>query len=140
MKKFANLSMRAMPSSRWRAVCSIANSPSSTGFEGATSLGLVHPHYLVLGALFFVVLMMLEKNFQVSRKLGRLLVPYQIELNLSVAMMLVRGVTQVLAVQLSSGADAAISGIAGLGHIILGVSLVMVLFKVRDAACAGESN
>ena len=139
MKKFANLSIVY-------AVLALAGGvfyrefTKFNGFEGATSLGFVHPHYLVLGALFFVVLMTLEKNFQVSRKLGRLLVPYQIGLNLSVVMMLVRGVTQVLAVPLSAGTDAAISGIAGLGHIILGVSLVMVLFKVRDAACAGESN
>lgn len=139
MKKFANLSIVY-------AVLALAGGvfyrefTKFNGFEGGTSLGFVHPHYLVLGALFFVVLMILEKNFQVSRKLGRLLVPYQIGLNLSVVMMLVRGATQVLAVPLSAGADAAISGIAGLGHIILGVSLVMVLFKVRDAACAGESN
>ena len=48
-------------------------------------------------------------------------------------MMLVRGVLQVLGSPLSSGANAAISGIAGIGHIILGVSLVMVLFKIKSA-------
>ena len=48
-------------------------------------------------------------------------------------MLLVRGVLQVLATPLSSAVDAAIAGIAGLGHIILGVSLVMVVLKIRSA-------
>lgn len=46
-------------------------------------------------------------------------------------MFVVRGVTQVLGTPLSSGASAAISGIAGIGHILLGVSLVLVLVQIR---------
>lgn len=42
-----------------------------------------------------------------------------------------RGVTQVLSTALSSGMDAALSGIAGIGHILLGVSLVLLLLQVR---------
>lgn len=103
------------------------------GFEGATSLGFVHPHYLMLGVFFFLALIVFDKLFNVSQRLGKLLVGYQVGLNLSVIMMLVRGVLQVLGTPLSSGANAAISGIAGIGHIILGVSLVMILFKIKSA-------
>ena len=103
------------------------------GFEGATSLGFVHPHYLMLGVFFFLALIVFDKLFNVSQRLGKLLIGYQVGLNLSVIMMLVRGVLQVLGSPLSSGANAAISGIAGIGHIILGVSLVMVLFKIKSA-------
>ena len=137
MKKYANLSIVY-------AVLALAGGvfyrefTKFNGFEGATALGFVHPHFLLLGTAFFLLLMLLEKNFQVSRKIGGLLVPYQIGLNLSVVMMLVRGTLQVLQTPLSSGANAAISGIAGVGHIILGVSLVMVLLKVKAAACASE--
>ena len=44
---------------------------------------------------------------------------------------MVRGVTQVLGTALSSGMDAAISGMAGIGHILLGVSLVLLLLQIR---------
>ncbi|HIX63924.1 MAG TPA: DUF2871 domain-containing protein [Candidatus Mediterraneibacter colneyensis] len=37
-----------------------------------------------------------------------------------------------LGITLSSGAGAAISGIAGIGHILLGVSLVLVLVQIRE--------
>lgn len=103
------------------------------GFEGVTSLGFVHVHYLALGALFFLALLVLDRLFGVSARLSKLVVAYQVGLNLTVVMMVVRGVAQVLALPLSAGAGAAISGIAGIGHIILGVSLVMVLLKVRSA-------
>ena len=43
-------------------------------------------------------------------------------------MMLVRGVLQVQGAELSRGADAAISGVAGISHILLTVSLAL-LFK-----------
>ena len=52
-------------------------------------------------------------------------------LNLTAVMLAVRGVTQVLGTALSSGMDAALSGIAGIGHILLGVSLVLLLLQVR---------
>ena len=39
--------------------------------------------------------------------------------------------TQVLGTALSSGMDAAISGMAGIGHILLGVSLVLLLLQIR---------
>lgn len=45
-------------------------------------------------------------------------------------MLVVRGIVQVMGLTVSS---AAISGIAGVGHIILGVSLVMVLLDIKKA-------
>ena len=102
-------------------------------FEGTTALGFIHPHYLMLGTFFFLALVVFDRLFHVSGRLGKVLVAYHIGLNLSVAMLLVRGVLQVLATPLSSGANAAVAGIAGLGHIILGVSLVMVVLKIRSA-------
>ena len=103
------------------------------GFDGTTTLAFIHPHYLALGMLFFVVLVMLDKLFGIQGRLGKVLVAYHVGLNVSVVMLLVRGVFQVLGTALPNGADAAISGIAGLGHIILGVSLVLVLFKAKKA-------
>ena len=102
------------------------------GFTDKTTLGVVHTHYFRLGMVFFLLLLLLEKNFSFTgAKTGRILVAYQIGLNLTAVMFVVRGVTQVLGTALSSGMSAAISGIAGIGHILLGVSLVLLLVQIR---------
>ena len=102
------------------------------GFTGKTTLGVVHAHYFLMGMVFFLLLLLLEKSFSFTgAKTGRILVAYQIGLNLTAVMFVVRGVTQVLGTALSSGMSAAISGIAGIGHILLGISLVLVLVQIK---------
>ena len=102
------------------------------GFAGKTTLSVVHTHYFVLGVLFFLLLLVLEKQFSFSRtRTYRVLAVYHVGLNLTAVMFVVRGVTQVLAMNLSKGASAAISGMAGVGHILLGGSLVLVLLEVK---------
>ena len=102
------------------------------GFTGKTSLGVVHTHCFLLGMVFFLLLLLLEKNFAFTgAKTGRVLVVYQVGLNLTAVMLAVRGVTQVLGLPLTSGMSAALSGVAGIGHILLGISLVLVLLQVR---------
>ena len=55
---------------------------------------------------------------------------YNIGLYLTAIMLVVRGVVQVLDLNIVS---AVISGIAGIGHIILGVSLVMILLDIKKS-------
>ena len=82
--------------------------------------------------IVLLLLLLLEKNFSfTSAKTDRILVVYHAGLNLTAVMLMVRGVTQVLGTALSSGMDAAISGMAGIGHILLGVSLVLLLLQIR---------
>ncbi|WP_156956291.1 DUF2871 domain-containing protein [Streptococcus sinensis] len=101
-------------------------------FTAKTSLGVVHTHYFLLGMVVFLLLLLLEKNFAFTgAKTKRLLLTYHIGLNLTAVMLVVRGVTQVLGVALSSSMSAAISGIAGIGHILLGISLVLLLLQVK---------
>lgn len=110
------------------------------GFTAKTTLGVVHTHYFLLGMVFFLLLLLLEKNFSFTgAKTGRILVAYQIGLNLTAVMFVVRGVTQVLGTALSSGMSAAISGIAGIGHILLGISLVLVLMQVKRSVSAAKA-
>ena len=107
------------------------------GFAGKTALSVVHTHYFLLGMVFFLVLLLLEKSFSFTgAKTGRVLVVYHVGLNLAAAMLVVRGVTQVLIPTLSSGMSAAISGIAGIGHILLGVSLVLLLAQIKRSVSA----
>ena len=107
------------------------------GFTAKTTLGVVHTHYFLLGMVFFLLLLLLEKSFSFTgAKTGRILAAYQVGLNLTAVMFVVRAVPQVLGTALSSGMSAAISGIAGIGHILLGVSLVLVLIQIRRSVSA----
>ena len=92
------------------------------------------------GLVFFLLLVVMEKNLSFTEaKTGRVLMIYHIGLNLTAVMLAVRGVTQVLGLTLSSGMDAAISGMAGIGHILLGVSLVLLLLQIKRGVAASRS-
>ena len=110
------------------------------GFTGYTTLSVVHTHYFILGMFIFLILALLEKNIAfMTKKSERLLFAYQAGLNLTVIMLIVRGVLQIIAQNsLSAGLNASISGIAGIGHLILGIALVMLLLEVKKAC--PESN
>lgn len=101
-------------------------------FTGKTTLSVVHTHYFLLGMVVFLLLLLLEKNFSFTGSgTGKVLAVYRTGLNLTALMFVVRGVTQVLGSPLTSGMDAAISGMAGIGHILLGISLVLLLLQIR---------
>lgn len=109
------------------------------GFTAKTTLAVVHTHYFLLGMVFFLLLLLLEKNFSFTgAKTRRVLAIYHIGLNLTAVMFIVRGVAQVLvpASSLSSGMNGAISGIAGIGHILLGVSIILLLVQIRRSVLA----
>ena len=111
-----------------------------SGFTAKTTLSVVHTHYFLLGMVFFLLLLVLEKNLSFTgAKTGRVLLTYHIGLNLTAVMLVVRGVTQVVGTNLSRGADAAISGRAGIGHILLGVSLVLLLLQIRRSVSDSRS-
>lgn len=107
------------------------------GFTGKTTLSVIHTHYFLLGMVFFLLLLVLEKNFAFTGgKTGRMLAVYHIGLNLTTVMLALRGVTQVLELTMPSGMDVAISGISGIGHILLGISIVLLLTQVRHSISA----
>jgi len=66
----------------------------------------------------------------VNCKSNRAVLFYNIGLNLTAIMLVVRGVVQVFDLNVVS---ALISGIAGIGHIILGVSLILILLDIKKA-------
>ena len=95
-----------------------------SGFAGRTSLSFLHTHYFALGMVFFLILMLLEKTFAFSsRNSGKFLLGF-----------FLRGMSQVLGNELSRGMDASISGISGIGHILLGIGMLSLLLQVRRAA------
>ena len=105
------------------------------GFTGETALSVVHTHYFMMGMVIFLLLALLEKALAFTGKsTGRIVAVYHAGLNLTCVMLLVRGIMQALSVEMSRGLTASISGIAGIGHIMLGVSLVLLLNQIRKKA------
>ena len=110
-----------------------------SGFDGRTALGVVHTHYFMLGMVFFLLLLVLEKTFSFTgAKTGRVLAVYHVGLNLTTVMLVVRGVLQVLGSPLSTGLNAAVSGMAGIGHILLGIGLVLVLAQIKRSVWTAQ--
>ena len=107
------------------------------GFTGESALSVMHTHYFMLGMVMFLLMLLLDKQFAFTNgKTGRVLLVYHAGLNLTGVMFLIRGVTQVLGTPLSSGVNAAISGMAGIGHILLGVSMVLLLVQIKKSVRA----
>lgn len=63
---------------------------------------------------------------------------YNPGLPITAVMMMVRGVSEVPGITLSKGMDAAISGFAGIGHILIGAGIVLLLFTLKK--CAEKSH
>ena len=93
-----------------------------------TTLFVVHTHYIILGMMFFLILRLISMNMNL--KINRAVLFYNIGLNLTAIMLIVRGIIQVLDLNVVS---ALISGIASIGHIILGVSLILILLDIKKA-------
>ena len=92
-------------------------------YSAWTTLSVVHTHYLISG--------LVEMNVHfVDEKVNKYLMVYHIGLNLTAIMMVVRGIVQVIQMY---DVSAAIPGIAGMGHILLGVSLILILIQIKHA-------
>ncbi len=107
------------------------------GFDGITVLGKVHTHLFVLGMMIFIIAALFCAHFKSlpEQKLFKVfLCIYNIGVPITAVMMAVRGVNEVLGAELSKGADSAISGVAGLGHVIAGTGIVLLLVSLKSAA------
>ena len=107
------------------------------GFTGTTVLANIHVHLMIL-ALFSQ-----RTNLISEKKFKYFMIVYNGGLLITVIMLMMRGVLQVLGTSVSSGMNAAISGIAGIGHILLGVGLIIlmvILLKLSEKENEHESN
>lgn len=105
------------------------------GFTGVTALGKVHTHLFLLGMIIFLLVALFAARYDLEKiKLFRVFLwVYNIGVALMSAMLLVRGVPQVLGSTLSRAADAAISGLAGIGHMMTGIGLFLLLISLKKA-------
>lgn len=101
-------------------------------YTGWTTLSVVHTHYFILGMMFFLILGLVSMN--INLKINWAVLFYNVGLNLTAIMLVVRGIVQVLDLNVVS---ALISGVAGIGHIILGVSLILILLDIKKGCIKG---
>lgn len=99
-------------------------------FTGFTQLSVVHTHLLTLGFIVLLIVLILEKLFALSesRLFNWFFWTYNAGLVLTAAIMVVHGVLQVNG---TTDVSAAIPGIAGLGHILLSVGMVLLFLALR---------
>ncbi|MEG2176341.1 MAG: DUF2871 domain-containing protein [Oscillibacter sp.] len=106
------------------------------GFTGVTALGKVHAHLFLLGMLMFllVALFAAHSKLEEQKQFRVFLAVYNLGVPLTAVMLVVRGVTQVLGIALSPGMSAAISGVSGIGHILVGIGLILLLLSLKKIA------
>lgn len=99
------------------------------GFTGYTRLILVHPHLIVLGFIVMFLFVIFIKTYEVQEtdKLNKSLNVYFLSVILTAGTLFTRGLLEALEFNMTKAIDASISGIAGIGHIILTISLYKIL-------------
>ena len=112
------------------------------GFTGVTVLGKVHTHFFLLGMTVFLIVALFaaHKDLRQIGAFRAFICIYNSGVILTAVMMTVRGVFQVLGTTLSSGASGAVSGIAGIGHILVGTGLVLLIVSLKKASVSEEKT
>lgn len=105
-------------------------------FTGVTALGKVHAHLFLLGMLIFLIAALYgaHNDLKKIKTFRAFLWTYNIGVPLTSIMLVVRGIAQVKGLILSDAVNASISGIAGIGHILTGVGIILLLFSLRKLA------
>lgn len=135
MKKYLNIALKyAIAACIWGVF--YREFTKFMGFNGVTTLGKVHGHMFTLGMVLFLIVALYADRFPVEKEktFKIFMIVYNIGVPLTALMLAVRGIFQVLGTELSKAASASISGIAGIGHILTGVGIILLLLSFRKAA------
>lgn len=106
--------------------------------SSVSQLGVLHTHLLTLGFIFFLVILVLDRVFGLGG--DKLFKPffwiYNGGLALTVGTMAVHGTLTVLGEE----STAAVSGIAGMGHIIVTVALLILMVSLTRLVWASTRS
>lgn len=107
-------------------------------FTGLTQLKTAHTHILVLGFFMFFILTLFEKAFSIteSKWFNKFFIVYNVGALWSMIMSIVIGVAQVKGIT----PGGALNGIAGLGHIIIGIGFLFLFFVLKDRILKDEKS
>ena len=99
------------------------------GFTEHTTLSVIHTHLFILGTFLFLILALFLKDEKIdnSKMVKRFFLSYNIAFPLFISTLFTRGVIQVVGIEISSSINKMISGLAGLTHILLTVSLCLLI-------------
>lgn len=99
-------------------------------FTGITTLSATHTHALVLGFIFFLVIVILEKVFTISniKHFNIWLITYNIGLLSLISTLVARGILYVL-----NKDFVGLPHIAGTSHAILGLSLIWFMIILKES-------
>lgn len=103
------------------------------GFTQKTVLAVCHTHLFALGTLLFLIIAIITvlSDLESQKLFQRFLIAYNISLPFMTVMFLIRGIIQVLNIQLSNSLNAAIAGIAGISHITMGFSIILLFLSFK---------
>ena len=109
------------------------------GYTEPTTLGVLHVHLLVMGTVLFLLIALFAKvtDLEKNSLFKKFFVLYNVALPFMVVMMLIRGIVQVLAIDLGKMGNGMLSGFAGLSHITMMVSLLMLLIALKKEMVKG---
>lgn len=109
------------------------------GYTEPTTLGVLHVHFLVMGTVLFLLIALFAKvtDLEKNSLFKKFFVLYNVALPFMVVMMLIRGIVQVLAIDLGKMGNGMLSGFAGLSHIAMMVSLLMLLIALKKEMVKG---
>lgn len=99
-------------------------------------LAFVHLHLFTLGMLMFLLLALFQDRLKLveARSFRPAYWLYNAGVLVMTAGLVWRGVCDTLSLELSRGVDAAVSGLSGIGHILLAAGLVLLLLILRKRA------
>lgn len=105
------------------------------GYTKPTTLGVLHVHLLVLGTFVFLLAAVFAKITELEQNslFKKFFILYNIVLPAMTILMLVRGIVQVLGIDLGKMGNGMLSGFAGLSHIGMMTALVMLLFSIKKS-------
>ncbi len=108
------------------------------GFTGNTLLSKMHTHILALGVLgllivFGLVYVLAEKNPDLLNKLKRPFKFWNIGLVLTITIFMLKGMIEVLGYNYVGKSLAMIAGFSGIGHIVLGIGMLLSLRVIMKA-------
>ena len=106
-----------------------------TGFQGTTTLAFVHTHLFLLGMFMMLICAIFIHILSIDnlRRYTWFLWIYNIGVCLTVIMLIIRGIVQVEGTPLTAMMNGMISGIAGLGHIITGIGIILFFLLLKEA-------
>ncbi len=113
-------------------------------FDARTSLAFVHSHLFAIGCFGMILLMIClrtseNRSPELNEKFRKPVSLVNLGLFWTAVMMVLRGIVQVFGNNIGNASDAALSGIAGIGHILLGAGLVWTILGLLNLTTKTET-